>query len=289
MRKGNLLLRKNILTRLEIQKILSYIKERECVNGGYCFYRQEEPNVSDTYFAFATLNLLENDFQASIPAITYLKKLQSSDGTYIDLIQAYYIVHALSILNDSPMVDASRFVLKNLQSFSIQNLPTEISVYRKIYYIISLVTELKVSLSSKLQTDVIGFILSFKNQDFGFGSSNKSTLIETMQALQILKSLNYPISKIKGVDNFISECISPNLLYTNMPNIFPSFMEHVNAGHIVSRTLARKPELLDTSIRFIRGCQTSLGGFSRAPFTGIATLEYTYYAVSTLNLIAEYM
>ena len=83
--------------------------------------------------------------------------------------------------------------------------------------------------------------------------------------------------------------MSPNMLFTNMPQISPSFIEHIYAGHIISRMLKIKPNFLDVSISFIKGCQTSLGGFSRVPFTGIATLEYTYYAIKSLHLIAEYL
>lgn len=146
---------------------------------------------------------------------------------------------------------------------------------------------LKIPLRSELKEVILDFIFLFNNKDYGFGNSNKSTLIETMQALQILIWLGFPISKIKNVETFVSKCIHPTLSFTNIPQVSPSFIEHVNAGFVASRILSHRPKSLKTSINFITGCQTTFGGFSRAPFTGIATLEYTYYAVNALRLIAD--
>jgi hypothetical protein len=287
VKKTNSLLEHNIISIETIQNIIKYIKERECMNGGYCFYRQEEPNSSDTYYAIATQNMLENDFKMQNKTVSYLKNIQNPDGSYFSLIQAYYTVKALSTLLNYPTIDPRNYVLKHLQSFKTKNLPTEISVFRKIYYLISLANTLKIPLGSELKENILDFVFLFNNKDYGFGNSNKSTLIETMQALQILVWIKFPINKIKNVERFVSKCNNPTLSFTNIPQISPSFIEHVNAGFVASRILSLKPKFLKTSINFIKGCQTTLGGFSRAPFTGIATLEYTYYALNTLHLIAE--
>ena len=58
MKKVKPLIENGIISRKTIHNIINYIKERECENGGYCFYRQEEPNSSDTYYAIATQKLL---------------------------------------------------------------------------------------------------------------------------------------------------------------------------------------------------------------------------------------
>jgi hypothetical protein len=289
LKKASLLLEKNIFGLVEIQKILEYVKNRECVNGGYCFYRQQEPNTSDTFYAITIRNLLENNFSASNSTVAYLKELQYLDGSYFSIIQAYYAINALVALPSSPTVDPTGYIINNFRSFDLQNLPAEISVYRKIYFLVSLVNVLKIPLSSELNDDIVDYVFMFKNQDYGFGSLNKSTLMETMQALQILDWVNYPIHNIKDLDIFVSKCISPNRLFTNIPQIAPSFIEHVNAGYVISRIMSIKQQFLNTSIEFIKGCQTSLGGFSRVPFTGIATLEYTYYALNALHLLAEYL
>jgi len=40
------------------EKVKIYIMERLCKGGGFCFYRLEESNASDTYFAVLTLRHL---------------------------------------------------------------------------------------------------------------------------------------------------------------------------------------------------------------------------------------
>lgn len=39
------------------EKVIYYVKERKCNGGGFCFYRLEEPNGSDTYYAIHSLSL----------------------------------------------------------------------------------------------------------------------------------------------------------------------------------------------------------------------------------------
>ncbi|MHA2390058.1 MAG: prenyltransferase/squalene oxidase repeat-containing protein, partial [Candidatus Hodarchaeales archaeon] len=170
MKKASLLLEKNIFGLVEIQKILEYVKNRECVNGGYCFYRQQEPNTSDTFYAITIRNLLENNFSASNSTVAYLKELQYLDGSYFSIIQAYYAINALVALPSSPTVDPTGYIINNFRSFDLQNLPAEISVYRKIYFLVSLVNVLKIPLSSELNDDIVDYVFMFKNQDYGFGS-----------------------------------------------------------------------------------------------------------------------
>ncbi|MBU4222877.1 MAG: hypothetical protein KKA10_14905 [Euryarchaeota archaeon] len=45
------------------EQAVNYVMERKCKEGGFCFYRMEEPNASDTYYALSILNLLANNFK----------------------------------------------------------------------------------------------------------------------------------------------------------------------------------------------------------------------------------
>ncbi len=274
--------RKGLLNQNEIENILKYIEERKCTNGGYCFYRQDEANSSDTYYAIAIQKLVDEKSIESSATISYLHGLQHPDGGFFSIIQAYYVINTLSLFLSSPTKDPSQFILDKYHSFHDQNLPVEISVFRKIYFLTSLTTTLKHELYPELKKEIISFILSFRNQDYGFGSSNLSTLTETMQAVQILNWLDFPINEINNVTRFISSCNSPHQSFTNIPGTSLSFLEYIHAGFIVSRMLSYKPKYLDTTLKLVKGCQTTLGGFSRTPYTGIATLENTFYAVDTL-------
>lgn len=128
LKKAISLLEKGIISREELNRIINYTNERECEKGGYYFYRQEEPNSSDTYYAIATQNMLENDFKVQNKTVSFLKNIQNSDGSYFSIIQAYYTAKALTELQNYPTILPKKYILKRLQSFNIKNLPTEVSV-----------------------------------------------------------------------------------------------------------------------------------------------------------------
>lgn len=281
-------LHSGILSENEMNKAISYIKARECSSGGYCFYRQNEPNSSDTYFAIASGKILNEAFPVDNSTIAFLENKQNPDGSYFGIIEAFYTVLALSEIQRKPKVDTSSYILKKVDSFKIQDLPPEISIFRKIYFLITITRALKTSIPSGMRRNIIDFIFSFKNEDNGFGNLNNSTLLETMQALRVLTWLKCPLGRIIDTISFISSCNILPWSFTNKPNTSHAFVEHIHAGYIISDILRITPTFQKESMKFIKGCQTTLGGYSRSPFTGIATLEYTFFALDSLRLMQKF-
>jgi len=79
------------------EKVEVYIMERLCENGGFCFYRLEEPNASDTYFAVLALRYLGVDFRND-RTIDFLKNMQRMDGSYSSIYSAYYSIKVLKLM-----------------------------------------------------------------------------------------------------------------------------------------------------------------------------------------------
>lgn len=272
----------------ETQSIINYIKNRECRNGGFCFYRQEEPNSSDTYYAI-TIQKMLGSFSVSKRTILYLKQVQKNDGSYFSIIQAYFTLKTLVKLNTTPFINPNNFIQQCLQIYNEQNLPAGISIFRKLFYLISLFNIMQIKISTDMKNRLIKFVFLYNNDDSGFGNSKKSSLIETMQAVQILNWLNYPIDSLNGIENFLLKCSHPIFAFTNLPKISPGFIEHINAGLIISNLLSIKPKYLDAGLIFVKACQTTHGGFSRTHHGGIATLEHTYYAIHSIHLLSQFM
>ena len=147
MKKSVSLLEKGILRFKDIQRIINYIKERECKKGGYSFYQQEEPNSSDTFYAISIQNMLDNDLGDQERTISFLKNLQNNNGSYFSIIQAYYTIKALLELKRNPLKSPNQFILDNLLEYRLRNLPAGVSIYRKMYYLINLANMLKIPLS----------------------------------------------------------------------------------------------------------------------------------------------
>ena len=147
---------------------------------------------------------------------------------------------------------------------------------------------MQIHVSTDMKNRIIEFVFLYTNDDYGFGNFNKSSLIETMQAVQILNWLNYPIDSLDGIEKFLLKCSHPIFSYTNLPRISPGFNEHINAGLIISNILSIKPKYLKAGLKFVKACQTTHCGFSRTLHGGIATLEHTYYAVHSIHLISRF-
>jgi len=184
------------------------------------------------------------------------------------------------LLNEKPISSPRAYILNNINFYNVNKLPVEvISIFKPLWYLMDLCFRLKIELDDKLKRDLINFVLTFRNDDNGFGNTN-STLIETFQALSILNWLDYEIDSL-GVKSYIKRCESPVYGFVNVPNTAPSFIEHIHAGVMTSNLLDYKPHYISQCVKFIMGCQNNNGGFSRGSI-GISTLEYTYYAIESL-------
>jgi len=270
------------------QRVINYILERKCRNGGFCFYKLEEPNGSDTYFALAMLDLLGISFMDRA-TISYLKAMQYDNGGYNSIQAAFYALKGLTFLHEKPRHEPAGFLMRHLRSYSIvsENLPTGItSIFKPMMYLIDLIRSIGCIIDEAARHEVTRLMLHFQNEDKGFGAI-QSTLMDTASALIILKSLNYPIEELQAGD-FVRLCETPLCGFTNIPHTSLSFMEYVHAGIVASVIMSKKPFYFCQCVDFIKYCQNNSGGFSRAVQGGIATLEDSYYAIHGLTLLSTW-
>ena len=260
-----------------------YVLNCRCNRGGFCFYMLDEPNGSDTYYALSTLRLLGAD-RNDDDTVAYLKRMQKDDGAYDSIYSAYYSIKSLLLLNEKPLYNPEGYILNHMRIYNVDHLPAGInSIFKPMFYFVDLTSIMNVEVNNNIKDSILDFILQFKHDDHGFGY-NYSTLIETSQALAILAGLNYPIESL-GTSHFLTECESAVYGFSNIPNTAPSFIEHVYAGIRASTLMDYQPRYVNRCIEFILNCQNKNGGFSRSSL-GIATLEYTYYAIHSLSLLS---
>ena len=70
-------------SRLEqaLDKAADYIANRQCRNGGFCYYRYadlEEPNLYDTYYAVAARGLLQREIPNPDRVVEYLRSMKTA-------------------------------------------------------------------------------------------------------------------------------------------------------------------------------------------------------------------
>jgi len=268
------------------KKIVDYVEDRRCRGGGFCFYKLEEPNGSDTYFALSILNWLDAPAGNS-KTVTYLQKMQHADGSYDSVFSAFYSLKGLRLLNAEPLNDPWPYILKHVRSDRIRAdlLPAEVlSIFKRMTFLVELFRMFKREDDPALERTLVRYILDFRNEDFGFGHL-QSTLSETAKALVMLRALSYPLENLK-VDRFLMECEIPRYGFTEIPGTSLSFLEFIYGGLLAASILDYTLRYAGPCIDFIKDCQTRSGGFSRAMHGGIATLENTFYAVHGLKLLS---
>lgn len=268
------------------ERVIDYVLARHCPSGGFCFYQLDEPNGSDCYYALSVLHLLDVPFQDE-KTVNYLRNVQRDDGSYDSIFSAFYSIKSLLFLKEKPAHDPEAYLLKHLRHYTVdvRKLPAEIlSIFKRLLYLVDLYRTLEMERDESIENHIIPFILSFKNEDRGFGYT-QSTLSETARALTILNWLNYPVMELEA-ESFIGRCETPLYGFTEIPHTSLSYIEYIHTGAVASSILSRKLRYLDRCLDFIEDCQNKSGGFSRAPHAGIATMEYTYFAIHALKLLS---
>ncbi len=265
------------------ERVVNYIVQRRCEAGGFCFYRLEEPNGSDTYYALATLRLLNYPYHED-QTVRYLKSTQSGDGSFESIFAAFYAINGLQLMDEKPSHDPVPYILNHIRIHNIENLPAEVtSIFQSLHLLSGICIALRIELEEGWKKKITRFVLDYQNRDNGFGHPY-STLVETEQAVRILRWLSCPIER-PSVTDFIAKCEHPAYGFVNVPGMSPSFLEYIHAGVSVSSLLVYEPRYLEKCIEFIKDCQNRTGGFSRATHAGIATMENTYLAIHSLSLL----
>lgn len=269
-------------------QVIKYVRERHCrEQGGFCFYRLEEPSGADTFYALWVLNALNEPFSDE-NTVSYLERLQLPDGSYESIFSAFYSIKALQLLNRRPLYDASHYIEGKMAEYDIhaENMPAEItSVFKQLLFLMELYDSAGTSRSPALEGRIQRILLQFQNKDGGFGYIN-SSLDETAKALRILQGVDPDFDNSK-TRNFIMDCETPDFGFTDVPGTSLSYIEHICAGLNASHLASCRPRYLNACSLFISGCRRRNGGFSRAISDGIATLENTYFAVHSLLLISH--
>lgn len=270
-------------------RVLRYVLERKCLTGGFCFYKLEEPNGSDTWYALSILDLLQVKFEDRA-TVVYLKETQHPDGAYDSIYAAFYAIRSLSLLGDKPSLDPRPYIMSNLEHyrFDVERLPTEvISMFKRTSYLVDLYNALDMDADGPLRDNMVEFILGFQNDDGGFGHL-VSTLFDTARALVMLRNLRYPIKEL-GTGTFIRQCEVPFYGFTDIPHTTLSFLEYVHAGVLASCLISRRPTYRDHCMGFVLNCQNRNGGFSRTMQGGIATLENTWHGIHALTMLSSWI
>ncbi len=247
-----------------------YVHSCQTQDGGYFFARVPPGSLLDSYFAAQTLQLL-----GAPPAnrARLVKFVEAALQTGIVDIHALYLATRICLsLGNRPAALLSRWQ-KVAGSSWLPAAPGTlyIEVDSELERVREVVTAC-VSLGIPLARDaVIKAVASARNQDGSYGSRGAMRLPTTCDAIQTLALLGCPPAAAE---------VLPFLRLRDKEIYFIEelyYLSGIRAG------LGLEIRNRDGAVAFIRDCQRESGGFARARPMGIATLEYTFYAVSLLR------
>ncbi len=253
-------------------EVIDYVLERRCPSGGYCFYKLDEPNASDTFFALMILKslCLETKDQKTK---NFLLSLQYEDGFYQSIETCFYSVRGLALMDATPKYDFRKYIFVIEEEIKRAIRSSSSSHYKLIKHCY-FISWLKGLLEEKVDKIITDFAHEMKNSDF---------LSERFFAIKCLLLNKEEIAE-KDQIKFLRDCESPHLGFTESPHIELFHMEQQYMGVTLCKILGVTPLYPEAVEEFVRTCQKNSGGFARSE-TGIATLEDTFYGVSTLKKI----
>ncbi len=268
------------------QHAARYILERLCPSGGYCYYRLDEPNPHDTYYALATLHLLR------IPSgeertVGYLRAMQQADGTYASLIQAFFVLLSLKYLDGEPLHDPAaglRGFADSLLSGPAASGAIRPSLLHELYQLTALYAALALPWPEEQRHVMLRLVQASRRPDGGYGTES-ATLSATFHAAAVLRRLGHPLAS-EQVAPYLRACEHPVSGFTGKPGTSLCFLEYVYAGLALCAELSLAPTHSEACAAFLRQCQTNAGGFARAPLAA-ATLENTYFAIRGLDVLTR--
>lgn len=274
-----------MISDVEQNQTIRFITDRRCASGGYCYYRLDEPNAADTFFALDTLRLLGALAPDPVTG-ELLLRMQRPDGRYPTFYAGAYALQCLALTGREPTADPYPWLrsFEPFQSFGERSIES-ISIFERTCTHLDLYLVLGVHPDEQLRDAVLRHLTAYHNPDGGFGHP-RSSLIETAHALAILAMIGEPHDAY-GAERFIRRCENATFGYLNSPEATPAYLEHLAAGVECAVLTGRPPQFPERCRAFVDGCRNANGGYSRSIYGGISTLENTHLAIRTLALMNQ--
>jgi hypothetical protein len=261
-------------------KIVHYVLERQNEDGGYTFCQGAESNRQDTYYGLAILNLLNASFPNVKETIKFLREPYQSLG---NIYWNYFTTKALLLCGEEPYQNLRQHLAledkQKKQLGAADILPEVSSEFTTILMTLELSNLLGVE---PPQNRLMKWLLSFKNEDGGFGLNNNSNINSTYYAIASLTLLKAEPNVLTYTVGFVRECEKPFGGFTLIPMNFTPYVEQTYFGVLTLDLIGEHCRYPAQTIDFLLRCQNKNGGFSRSDM-GISTFLNTFQAVTLLR------
>ncbi len=275
-----------------------YTLGRQTPDGGFCFYRAwgvEEPNAPDTYFAIAALRWLGADVPDRERCATWLQAQQHGSGDYSTLVIGWATLSALRLVGAPPRRGPDRFLDRIARDLgppasepdsrapALSTASPTAATLLDIWRSVEVLQTWGGALDLAIRDALARWLCALPCTGGGFGSPGPN-LVDTAIAVELADALGVGIASEVCV--YASRCEGEPWGFNVTPEATSTSIEVQRAGTRLFQRFGRRPTDCDRIRRYISGCQTDDGGFSRA-LGAIPTLKDTLDALETLACLAE--
>lgn len=262
-----------------LDRVRVYLLERQSPDGGFCFYRGyyvEEPSLSDTWHALATLIgllgvVLPNEDAHA--AFVIGRPIAPQPGAL------HARVCALQTLGvDDPRLTEVAEAVASLQVKSID--PSRHASLVAVLERLHCTLWLKRHFGQAVAVDELAqVLLQMENPDGGYGTP--PNLIDTEAASVVLALCGQTPTERTGA--FVQRMAVPGFGFRLTANSLSPHLETTCAGLLMCSRLDLPVAHVEDAIAFILSCQTGNGGFARAA-DALPDLALTHQALTALAL-----
>ncbi|WP_456368210.1 prenyltransferase/squalene oxidase repeat-containing protein [Thermococcus sp.] len=276
---------------VDVDSALRYIEERRHEDGGYCFVSVlSDTNVTDTYYAVKTYELLGLEVPEKEKTIEFLEKAIQPQTAVVAIamaLEGLAILGAKDIAREhvdivyskyNPLEGKFAVGLGGSEEFGTAT-PLEAT-----YWVVKAFNAIGHGFSMEEKDAIRAFVMKFRNGN-GYGVRQATTTM-TYQALYTLHALGYRPPKSPHFRN----CeLCPMGGFTEVPYSLPPYLEPTFYATRGVELQGETPTCPRRHIWFIRQLQNSNGGFRRSLELGISNFQNTYRALAVVDSMSRFV
>jgi len=261
-------------------RAVSYLLDRQSASGGFCFYRWDhvdEPNLSDTWHAVATLRgLLRREIPNGEAHAHFVHSLDVAPWP----VSLHDRVHALDLLEaPDPKASSVRAIVASLpvRVPAMDHTPTLSHALEALRATLWLKRRFGMTIHDG---PLVQGMRRLERESGGFGEP--TNLVDTALAISALRLCGHGVSPRTA--EFVMRLAVPSFGFrlterTQSPNL-----ETTCAGVTSCERLGMAVPYGDAATGFILSCQTGNGGFARSE-GALPSFELTHMAIESLRVL----
>ncbi len=266
---------------IDVDALKSYVLSKRANDGGFSFCKPLPSSLPETYYAVFILKILNEYIDNKEKLVSYLHSSLRYNPHSV-----YFVLNTLNLLNEK-LPDVSEFAINRLRKAMTRVINVDAihktesgitatysfdmpNVLREVYLLTSVLRLLKVECEEIEQAKK--FVEMFR-KDGGYGVK--------LPNLEDSFYCVYVKGGDKNIVHFVMKREWKDGGFCKVPNSYPPYIEDTYYAIEILHCVGYNYNNIKT-LKYIAKLQNADGGFRRSIYLGTSSLEFSYYAVSSM-------